>query len=305
LSWPDGNDKRPVPWTDTVSGSLGLACTPANATGVADATFEVVKTVAFPFRRDHFDAAYLENCVILHSQVHGGYLMAYTTGPANETRNTKNWEGNGGAPTPTSVNGLEYIGLAFSKDPIRSPWERLNETILRPDWGGFEQGVVANPAVLWLDNGTVTVAYRGIRDDGFGNCVAASWTSTCVRPPENLFPDPQWKGTEDAFTYKSKRGYIMIAHTFKKHGCTGGGLQCGAGVKAISSDALHWTYVSDEAYPYTMPLQNGTVVSFHRREEPKLLMDPMTGLPLALFNVVDDSFLYNNSRIVVQELDYT
>ena len=48
----------------------------------------------------------------------------------------------------------------------------------------------------------------------------------------------------------------------------------------------------------------GTVLAFNRREEPKLLMDPETGMPLALFNVVDSSFSYNDSHIIVQELDY-
>ena len=299
LSYPDGNDTRPVPWNDTVSGSLGLACSNS-----VHGPFAVVKTVAFPFRRSNFDAAYIENCVLTYSKENGGYLLAYTTAPSNETRNTKNWEGNGGQPTPSSVNGLEYIGVAFSKSPL-GPWERLNATLLPPDWGGFEQGVANNPAVLWFPNGTLTVAYRGARDDGFGNCVAKSWRDACVRPKKNLFPDPRWVGTEDAFTYKSKRGYIMIAHTFKKHNCTGGGLRCGAGVKAVSEDGLHWTYVSDAAYTYDMTLQNGTVLHFNRREEPKLLIDEETQRPVALFNVVDDSFLYNSSHIIVQELDYS
>lgn len=162
-----------------------------------------------------------------------------------------------------------------------------------------------NPAVLWFDNGTVAVAYRGYRDDGFGNCVAPSWLDVCVRPPQNLFDDPRWVGTEDAFAYSTSRGYIMLAHTFSKHNCTGGGLKCGAGVKAISEDGLHWTYVSDEAYDYTMQLQDGgPPLKFNRREEPKLLIDQKSGKPLALFNVVDDCFLYNSSRIIVQELDY-
>ena len=56
-----------------------------------------------------------------------------------------------------------------------------------------------------------------------------------------------------------------------------------------------------------MALTNGTeltmMLSFFHREEPKLLLSA-DGQPTALFNVVDDSFLYNNTRIIVQELDY-
>ena len=53
-----------------------------------------------------------------------------------------------------------------------------------------------------------------------------------------------------------------------------------------------------------LPLTNGTVLHFNRREEPKLLMGA-DGRPRALFNVVDDSFAYNYTGIIVQELDYS
>ena len=49
----------------------------------------------------------------------------------------------------------------------------------------------------------------------------------------------------------------------------------------------------------------GPALHFNRREEPKLLIDRQSGRPLALFNVVDDNFLYNQSRIIVQELDWS
>ena len=49
------------------------------------------------------------------------------------------------------------------------------------------------------------------------------------------------------------RGYIMISHTFKRRGCVGGGLQCGAGTKAFSADGISWTYASDDAFPCALP----------------------------------------------------
>ena len=50
----------------------------------------------------------------------------------------------------------------------------------------------------------------------------------------------------------------------------------------------------------SLQLTNGSALHFNRREEPKLLLDTHTNLPLALYNVVDDSFLYNETRIIVQ-----
>ena len=202
-------------------------------------------------------------------------------------RSTKNWEGNG---------DLQYMGLAYTQDPQKGPFERLNRTILIPKQDGFEKHIAINPAVLWMPNGTVVVSYRGADDDGFGNCVMKDWRSPCIRPSTNLFPDPVWAANhvEDAFTYKGPRGYIMLAHQFAP---------AGRGVKAYSADGLHWVWAGDAAYPYTMPLANGTLLSFYRREEPKLLFGS-DGRPLALFNVVDPNFLYNETRIIVQELDY-
>ena len=90
----------------------------------------------------------------------------------------------------------------------------------------------------------------------------------------------------------------MISHSFenKFHGA--------AGTKTISKDGLHWEWAGEEAYDYTMTLTNGSEYTFYRREEPKLLMSN-DGTPLALYNVVDDSFNYNNTKIIVQELDYS
>ena len=153
--------------------------------------------------------------------------------------------------------------------------------------------------MLTFPNGTVVVTYRGTHDDGYGNCVMENWRAPCIRPTKNLFNnDSRWVGTEDPFTYKGPRGYIMISHSFenKFHGA--------AGTKTISKDGLHWEWAGEEAYDYTMTLTNGSEYTFYRREEPKLLMSN-DGTPLALYNVVDDSFNYNNTKIIVQELDYS
>jgi len=256
---------------------------------------EVVEPVAFGFRQDRYDAAYIENPVLTYSAAHKGYLLAYTTAPSNETRDTLNWEGNGYVEG-NALAGLEYMGLAFNTDPLNvHAWRRLNRTILPPQLDGFEGGVANNPAVIWYPDGRLSITYRGVHDDGFGNCAMTSWRSPCTRPPANLFNnDSRWVSTEDAFTYEGPRGYIMIAHDF----ANGGG-----GTKAFSEDGVHWTWGGAHAYSYTLDLVGGGSVSFKRREEPKLLFDA-TGTPVALFNVVDDSFNYNQTRIIVQELDY-
>jgi hypothetical protein len=132
--WDDGNHTKPVPTSDKLSGSLGIACSPTIA-----GPYTVVEPIAFPYRPDHFDASYNENPVITYSPHEKAYLMAYTTSPSSVSRSTKNWEGNG---------GLQYIGFAMSKDPMSAEWERLNRTILYPKPDGFEKHIAINAAVL-------------------------------------------------------------------------------------------------------------------------------------------------------------
>ena len=289
VGWDDGNHTRPVPASDLLSGSLGMACAAS-----VEGPYSIIEPVAFPFRPGQFDNSYLENAVLTYSSFDEGYLLAYTTSPPGIARNTLNWEGNGG-----NITGLQDIGIAFSKDPLKGEWKRLNRTILKPHTDGYEGGIAINPAVLTFPNGTVVVTFRGTHDDGYGNCVMENWEAPCVRPPKNLFnSDARWVGTEDPFSYRGPRGYIMISHSFKNQ------YHAAAGTKAISRDGLNWVWAGTEAYNYTLTLENGSATTFFRREEPKLLMSN-DGKPLALFNVVDDSFLYNNTRIIVQELDYS
>ena len=302
--WADGNATRPVPMSDTVSGSLGLACSKE-----VGGPFAIVKNVSFPFRPGKFDNSYIENPVLTRYQ--GGYLLAYTTSPPGVARTTLNWEGNGKGCAPSAScpdSGLQYMGLAFTTDPADDTrWQRRNSTILMPKLTGFESGIAINPAVLVKPDGKgLIVTYRGTHDDGFGNCVMADWRSECVRPKgANLFPDPRWKSTEDPFSFETARGYIMISHTFSNNG---------GGTKAFSRDGLRWTWAGADggscasdrcAYPYSMPLTNGTVLTFRRREEPKILFDRGGTTMLALINVVDDSFKYNATRVIVQEIDNT
>eukprot|EP00937_MAST-01D_sp_MAST-1D-sp2_P003908 g3908.t1 len=285
--WADGNHTRPVPAGDKVSGSLGLACAD-QVTG----PYRVMENISFPFRPGQFDDPYIENTVLTRSYEPAGWLMAYTTSPPGVNRSTVNWEGNG---------ETQYMGLAFSTDPLRGPWRRLNRTILQPRADGFEQGIAINPALVAFPNGSLSVTYRGRADGGFGNCRMRSWTEPCVRPPTNLFSDKRWVKAEDPFSYKGPRGYIMLAHTFAHPPY----VSQGSGTKAFSRDGFHWTFASYGAYSYTLEFADGAPPeTFYRREEPKLLLDAQ-GLPRALFNVVDSSFLYNDTRIIVQELDYS
>lgn len=131
VGWDDGNNTRTVPITDTLSGSLGMACAAS-----VEGPYAVTDPVALPFRPGQFDNSYLENAVMTYSAYDEGYLLSYTTSPPGIARNTLNWEGNGG-----NISGLQDIGIAFSKNPMQGEWKRLNRTILKPYTDGFEGAV--------------------------------------------------------------------------------------------------------------------------------------------------------------------
>ena len=189
------------------------------------------------------------------------------------------------------------MGVAASASPM-GPWARRSTAVLMPEPGGFEQGIANNPAIVQLVDGSLSITYRGRADMGYGNCAAPSWGAPCTRPLVNLFNgDSRWWQTEDPFTFHGPRGYILIAHN------TNGTWADGRGVKAVSRDGVHWTWASDEAYPYTQQLANGTAIVYARREEPKLLLEG--GRPTALFNAVYEPWAGGFSRIIVQEVDWT
>jgi len=169
---------------DYMQGSLGLAC----ATDPLG-PYTMEQAVAVPYRPgppSYFDAVYLENSLLTRLR-DGSWLLSYTTSPGAVPRDMHDWEGNG---------GTQYIGIARAPSPL-GPWKRANATVLVPDAGGFEKGIANNPAVIQLPDGSLSVIYRGSKDDGFGSCFLPVWNGVCIRPVPNRFVnDSRWVKTE-------------------------------------------------------------------------------------------------------------
>ena len=241
-----------------------------------------------PFREFDFDAGFLQNSLVV-KLADGSWLLVATTAPAAIPRDMHDWSGSGGE---------QYVAVATATDPM-GPWTRTNHTILVPSFTGFEQGVANNPAVIQLEDGSFAMQYRGGKDYGYGSCTLPTWNGTCTRPSVNQFAnDTRFIKTEDGFSYRGPRGYILLSHR-----CWGGG----GGTKSISRDGLFWAWAGSDTYTYSMFLTNGTNVVFSRREEPKLLFDS-SGRPTHMFNAVGDTHsLYEGgvSRWIVQALDYS
>ena len=278
------NDTYVAPWSDLLQGSLGLAC----ASDPLGPYTQQLPEAYVPFRESEFDAGFLQNSLMV-KLADGGWLLVATTAPASVPRDMHDWSGSGGE---------QYVAVATAADPF-GPWTRTNHTILVPSFSGFEQGVANNPALIQLADGTFSMQYRGGKDYGYGSCTLPTWNGTCTRPRVNQFAnDTRFIKTEDGFSYKGPRGYILISHRCWDRG---------GGTKAISRDGLAWAWAGSDSYTYSVELTNGTTVTFSRREEPKLLFDA-TGRPTHMFNAVGDTrapYKGGVSRWIVQALDYS
>ena len=81
--------------------------------------------------------------------------------------------------------------------------------------------------------------------------------------------------------YKNSRGWHALFHS-DCEGNSGGA----AGGHAYSKDGKRWTFHQKNAYNNTVVLTNGTTWKLARRERPKLVVDPATGMMTHLVNGV-------------------
>jgi hypothetical protein len=183
----------------------------------------------------------------------------------------------------------QWIGAAHATS-LDGPWERLPEPVLsgrgRHDIAGkpvgsWEGGMVANPAVVALRNGTLLMAYRGLEDRGMGMATSAAWNQPFRRLNGGAAVEgPAYPAhtavDEDPTMWISPGGTVqMILHQ------EGVGAACGA--HAYSLDAgLSWV-VAGTAYNVSV----GGTVAFVRRERPQMLKGA-DGQPTHLFSGVVD-----------------
>lgn len=142
--------------------------------------------------------------------------------------------------------------------------------------------VFANPSALILENGTALVMYRDFLrklDFPATNVIglAASdngWEGPYTRFFEKVFPDY----AEDPHIYTDKRGNLhYIGHSLcnylpkekQPENCYVGG-------HAASADGGHtWHYSGDAAYTTTVAYEDGSSITYSRRERPEMLVNEL------------------------------
>lgn len=160
-----------------------------------------------------------------------------------------------GSDSPT---GLRKIGIATARSPY-GPWERRSSALeLTPD--------ANNPAPLAFDDGSIMLAFR---DEKLRMHIARAprldgpYTITSF----DIYPQAK---LEDPDLFFSDNEYNIVMED--NEGFLTGGYRHGGHL--VSSDANVWAPARPrKVYTHTVDFDDGTVVTFDRRERPELFSD--------------------------------
>lgn len=176
-------------------------------------------------------------------------------------------------------NGNYCIGYATS-DSLEGPWKRVDEPVLTPRPGKWDQNVVTNPAPCVREDGSILLYYRSNTPNGLRLGVAGAThlgapferlrDEPCIQFPAGHVEDPfvWWNGERFELVAKDMTGEI-----------TG---ERGAGMRAVSDDGLHFELAEPvKAYSRRIRWDDGTSTEFTHVERPSLLIE--NGKPVCLY----------------------
>lgn len=199
-----------------------------------------------------------------------------------------------GRPVPGPECSVDWGTNALRAPTAGGPWELIAPILdaERPEklHDDGTPWVFANPSALLLPNGTAMVMYRDFLqklDFPATNVIGLAWSDEGWRGPytrfqEKIFPDY----AEDPHVYKDARGNLhMLAHSL----CDDWPRCDAVGGHAASADGgLTWRYSGPAAYTTTVAFEDGSEVTFARRERPEMLVDDRTGEPTHLITGVTE-----------------
>ncbi len=173
------------------------------------------------------------------------------------------------------------IGVATSKS-VFGPWTRMDEPVLKPRPGKWDDNVTTNPAPCVADDGSILLVYRS-NVSGKGTRLGVAKAEKPGAPFKRIRDDYMEFHVEDPYIWWVKDHYEMIAKdqsgtlTDEYH----------AGVHATSKDGMEWTISSPaKAYSRVITWDDGTSVNLGSFERPQLLI--VNGKPVCLYCATGD-----------------
>jgi hypothetical protein len=185
--------------------------------------------------------------------------------------------------------GKIRIGMATSKS-VYGPWKRMDEPVLQPRPGKWDDNVTTNPAPCVASDGSILLVYRSnVR--GKGTRLGVAKAEGPGQPFTRIRDSYMDFHVEDPYIWWVNDHYEMIAKdqsgtlTEEYH----------AGVHATSKNGINWQ-ISQPAKAYSRIIQwdDGTQLNSGSFERPQLLIE--NGRPLCLYCATGDgSGGFNNA----------
>lgn len=183
------------------------------------------------------------------------------------------------------------IGLATSKS-VKGPWTRLDEPILEPRPGRWDNQITSNPAPCVLPDGKVILVYKSTRtghwknghfdpDLRLGVAIADNYMGPYkYMSEEAILPFSgteksdivNFNSAEDPFIWYDKEGFHLLCKVF-----TAGEQLIGekyGGIHAVSKDGINWRLAANpKGYSRTITWDDGTIETLGARERVQLLIE--------------------------------
>lgn len=194
----------------------------------------------------------------------------------------------------TEVWNRKRIGVAVAES-VYGPWVRMDTPLLEPrDCRYWDCTVTTNPAVAIQEDGTTYLIYKSRNSaDGvmqLGIARAPSPTGPFERvsdEPIMRFDNRRWQVEDPYLWFQDGRFHMLFKNDFKES-WDQISADWGAGMYAVSEDAVHWE-IAEDSLVYTRRVQwdDGRVTVQANLERPFLLHD-RNGEPTHLFLAAGD-----------------
>jgi len=176
------------------------------------------------------------------------------------------------------------IGMAVADHPA-GPWTVMEDPVLMPREGKWDDAIVTNPAPCVHPDGRIFLYYRSNTPQGLRLGVAASQSPQ--GPYQRLQDNPILEGfhVEDPFVWHNGDEFKMLAKDISGD-ITDGEKNCGA--YFVSDDGVNWRCGTPrKGYSRTQMFEDGATVTLGCVERPQLFIDE-NGTPKCFFAAAAD-----------------
>jgi len=246
-----------------------------------------------------------------------GGLLLFSIGKDMKGQNVQTCTGDGpwppsaGTPDHQHLGPHDYVRVARAQRP-EGPWETRVILQSSPEEPSAWNCNKTNPSGLVLSNGSILMMYRGtqcIKDPACHQGPINTCEHQGIAIAENSsapFVDRQGQikelaGNEDAFLWRSKRGFHALFHSKNVCASYDESKQCGS--LAFSLDSWHWTLNDEAAYNASIVWQESdgslTADKLVSRQRPNILFDEDGTTPLMLINGAEDSSSFKTFSLFV------